>query len=242
MIKGKKMLVFSAHAGDFVWRAGGTIAKYISEGAEVNLVVFSFGVRGESNDLWKAEGQTTENVKRIREKEALEAADILGLKDVEFWDFEDYPIYFDRERLDRIIVKIREFRPDIILTHDSRDAFNPDHDNTNKAVFQASVAANSAGALYDGLKSTKQMRLFGFEPHQTEISGYVPGSFIDITSTYDQKVRAMKCFQAQQHLIEYYTQRAFMRGNHARRISGVNSYKYAESFSNFFPVVGEELY
>ncbi|MDF2592495.1 MAG: LmbE family protein [Clostridia bacterium] len=242
MIKGKKMLVFSAHSADFVWRAGGTIAKYIKEGAEVKLVVLSFGVRGESNDLWKQEDQTTEKVKEIRKGEALEAASILGLKDIEFWDFEDYPIYFDRERLDRIVEKIRIVRPDIILTHDANDAFNPDHNKVHEAVFQASVTANSAGALYDGLKNTKQMRLFGFEPHQTEISNYVPGSFVDITSTYEQKISAMKCFKTQNHLIEYYTQRAFMRGNHARRISGISDYKYAESFANFFPVVGEELY
>ena len=242
MIRDKKMLVFSAHAADFVWRAGGTIAKYINEGAEVHLVVFSYGVRGESNDLWKQENQSTENVKEIRKDESIKAAEILGVKNIEFWDFEDYPIYFDRERLDRIVKKIREVRPDIILTHDENDSFNPDHNKVHDTVFQASVTANSSGALYDGLKNTKQMRLFGFEPHQTEISGYVPGSFVDITSTYEQKVNAMKCFKAQNHLIEYYTQRAFMRGNHARRISGNNSYKYAESFSNFFPVVGEELY
>lgn len=85
------------------------------------------------------------------------------------------------------------------------------------------------------------MRLFGFEPHQTEISGYKPDEFIDITSVYDKKVKAMNCFQGQKHLIEYYTQRAFMRGNHARRLSGNGAYSYAESFANFYPVVAEEL-
>ena len=35
MIAGKKMLVVSAHAADYVWRSGGTIAKYIKEGAVV---------------------------------------------------------------------------------------------------------------------------------------------------------------------------------------------------------------
>ena len=43
MIAGKKMLVVSAHAADYVWRAGGTIAKYIKGGAEVHVVVLSFG-------------------------------------------------------------------------------------------------------------------------------------------------------------------------------------------------------
>ena len=51
----------------------------------------------------------------------------------------------------------------------------------------------------------------------------------------------MQCFQAQHHLIQYYTERANLRGNHLRRISGNQSYKYGESFSNFFPVAGEEL-
>ena len=47
MIEGKKVLVVSAHAADYVWRAGGTIAKYIKHGAEVHVVVLSFGIRGE---------------------------------------------------------------------------------------------------------------------------------------------------------------------------------------------------
>ena len=93
----------------------------------------------------------------------------------------------------------------------------------------------------EGTKTTKQMRLFGFEPHQTELSKFFPGSLIDITEVYDQKVAAMKCFKAQSHLIEYYTERAFLRGNHIRRISGNQTFKYAECFSNFFPVAGEEL-
>jgi 4-oxalomesaconate hydratase len=137
---------------------------------------------------------------------------------------------------------IREFAPDIIITHDKFDVLNPDHNQAHDFVFRCSIMSNSNGVRIDGTKTTKQMRLFGFEPHQTELSNYMPGSFIDITESYEQKVEAMKCFKAQSHLIEYYTQRAFLRGNHARRISGNNAYKYAESFANFFPVVGEELY
>ena len=42
----ERLLVVSAHAADFVWRAGGTIAKYVKNGAQVHLVVLSVGVRG----------------------------------------------------------------------------------------------------------------------------------------------------------------------------------------------------
>ena len=66
MIKGKKLLVFSAHAADFVWRSGGTIAKYIAGGADVCVVLLSMGVRGESNFLWKdPANQTYENVESL---------------------------------------------------------------------------------------------------------------------------------------------------------------------------------
>lgn len=242
MIEGKKMLVVSAHAADYVWRAGGTIAKYIKEGAEVSVVVLSFGVRGESNDLWKQEGATAESVKEVRKGETREAAEILGIKDIEFWDLEDYPMVLDKALEEKMVKKIRTIRPDIIITHDRFDILNPDHNQVSDFVFRCSIMSNSNGVRLEDTKATKQMRIFGFEPHQTELSQYTPGSFIDITDVYDQKVAAMKCFRAQGHLIEYYTQRAFLRGNHARRISGNQSYKYAESFANYFPVVGPELY
>ena len=244
MINGKKMLVVSAHAADYVWRAGGTIAKYIKHGAEVHLVVLSFGGRGESNDLWMQPGATAESVKAVRRAETEAAADILGIKNIEFWDLQDYPIVTDDALTDRLVGKIRLIRPDIILTHDrmGADVLNPDHNHVSQWVFQCSILANSAGVRTEGLSNTTQMRLYGFEPHQTELSKFVPGSFVDITETYEQKVAAMKCFKAQSHLIQYYTDRAFLRGNHARRISGNQSCKYAECFSNFFPVVGDELY
>lgn len=244
MIEGKKMLVVSAHAADYVWRAGGTIAKYIKHGAEVHLVILSFGGRGESNDLWKQPEATAESVKSIRKAETQEAAGLLGLRHVEFWDLQDYPIRTNDELDERMVKKIRQVRPDIILTHDrnGEDVLNPDHNQVSQWVFRCSIMANSAGVRMEDLPHTRQMRLFGFEPHQTELSKFVPGSFVDITETYEQKVAAMKCFKAQSHLIQYYTDRAFLRGNHARRISGNQSYRYAECFSNFFPVVGEELY
>jgi 4-oxalomesaconate hydratase len=241
VLKDKKLLVVSAHAADFVWRAGGTIAKYIKNGAEVKVVVLSFGTRGESNDLWKQEGQTAESVKAIRREESANAAAILGVTEIEFWDYEDYPMTITRERLDHMAETIRLFRPDIILTHDKKDALNPDHDAVRNFVFQASIMSNSAGVRFEATTATKQMQLYGFEPHQTEISEFMLGTIIDITETYEQKIQAMQCFKAQGHLIEYYTQRAFMRGNHARRLSGVKTYQYAESFSNFFPRVATEF-
>lgn len=245
MIEGSKVLVVSAHAADYVWRSGGTIAKYIKGGAEVHVVVLSFGIRGESNDLWKQEGATYESVKATRLAETTKAAEILGIRNIEFWDLPDYPMApaLNEEVRERLIRKIRAVQPSIIITHDKNgsDILNPDHNAVAQFVFECSIQSNSNGIRIDGTKTTKQMRLYGFEPHQTELSKYVPGSIIDISDVYDQKVAAMQCFKAQKHLINYYTERAHLRGNHLRRISGNNTYLYGESFSNFFPFAGEEL-
>ena len=234
----KSVLIVSAHAADYVWRSGGTIAKYIKDGHKVHVLVLSFGVRGESNDLWKQPRQTSDTVKAIRLAETTAAAQELGIENIDFWDLEDYPMVFDQALENRMIRLIRAVRPDIIVTHDKNDILNPDHNRTHDFVFRTSVMSNSKGIQTLGLAATSQMRIFGFEPHQTELSGFVPNCFIDISDTFEQKVCAMKCFKAQAHLIEYYTQRAFMRGNHARRISGNQNYRYAESFASLFPYVG----
>ena len=237
MASKRSILVVSAHAADYVWRAGGTIAKYVQSGANVSVVALSLGVRGESNDLWKSDNQSSANVAQIRRGETLKAAGILGITDFELWDLQDYPIPITTEVEERIIKKIREVQPDVILTHDKYDILNPDHNSIHNLVFRCSIMSNSKGVLTQGLKATKQMKIYGFEPHQTELSNYKPSCFIDITDTYEQKVEAMNCFQAQKALIEYYSQRASMRGNHARRVSGEGSYQYAESFSAVFPSV-----
>ncbi|MBP2636980.1 MAG: 4-oxalmesaconate hydratase [Firmicutes bacterium] len=235
------VLVVSAHAADFVWRAGGTMAKYIKKGANVSLVILSYGVRGESNDLWKEDGQTAENVKKHRAGEVDKALDILGIKQVEFWDLDDYNMEFSADCMERMVKKIREVKPQHIITHGPKDAFNPDHERVAKFVWEASVLSISNGVKLKGYPTAKQARIFGFEPHQTEVSGFNPDVIIDITETYPQKEAAMKCFAAQKHLIEYYMDRAKMRGNHARRCSGNSEYKYAETFSRLYPYVGDAL-
>lgn len=240
--KNQRVLVVSGHAADYVWRAGGTIAKYIKHGAEVKVVVLSLGVRGESNDLWNLPNQTAETVATTRKKESMLAAEHLGITDIEFWDYEDYYMELeDESKINRLATLIRTFDPYHIITHGELDLVNPDHDAVHQFVFKASVLAISNGVRIEGTDTTKQTRIFGFEPHQPEICDFKPEVIIDITETMDQKRRAMECFKAQAHLIEYYTVRAFVRGNHARRLSGNTTYKHAEAFTRRFPYVGSWL-
>jgi len=72
------MLVVSAHAADFVWRAAGAIATFAGNGGTAHVVALSYGERGESGELWKEDGQTEGRVKEIRHGEATTAAAALG--------------------------------------------------------------------------------------------------------------------------------------------------------------------
>lgn len=51
-----KILVVSAHAMDYLWRCGGTIARYAGEGCQVKVVDLTYGENGESNPIWKKTG------------------------------------------------------------------------------------------------------------------------------------------------------------------------------------------
>ena len=66
----RRIQVIGAHSADFVWRAGGAIAKTVELGGEAEVIALSYGERGESGELWKHEGQTIENVKKLRHAEA----------------------------------------------------------------------------------------------------------------------------------------------------------------------------
>ena len=98
----KRLLVISAHAADFVWRAGGAIALTVAQGGEALVVALSYGERGESGELWKEPGQTLEQVKAIRETEAKQAAEVLGARFVGL-DLGDYPLSVDEKALWRLV-------------------------------------------------------------------------------------------------------------------------------------------
>lgn len=234
-----KLLVISAHAADFVWRAAGAIATVTQAGGIARVIALSYGERGESGELWKEAGQTEENVKRIRKGEAEGAARLLGAS-LEPFDLGDYPLEVDRAALERLTDAMRSFEPTTILTHATQDPFNPDHATAYQVTERARQLASGAGVA-SAFKSIKPPALLLFEPHQPELCGFIPNTFLDITPVFALKRAAMEMMGAQSYLREYYSQRAAHRGNHARRISGVKHIEYAEAFQRVTPVVSGQI-
>jgi len=235
----ENLLVVSAHAADFVWRAAGAIAKTVESGGTAHVVTLSYGERGESGELWKEDGQTEERVKEIRHGEALAAAAALGAS-FRSLDLGDYPLVIGPDSVERLRAAIIELEPQVILTHAARDPFNPDHGVAHDATVQARALASGSGVA-SAFKTIAPPELLSFEPHQPELCGFVPTTFLDITSVWAKKVAAMEAMVAQGYLRQYYSERAEHRANHARRISGRSGIRYAEAFQRELPVVVDAL-
>jgi 4-oxalomesaconate hydratase len=234
-----KLLVIGAHAADFVWRAGGALALTAQRGGTASVLSLSYGERGESGELWKEEGQTIDNVKRVRHAEAERAAAALGA-DFRCLDLGDYPLEVDAQATARIVEVMRELAPDVVITHTDRDPFNPDHPVAFVATERARALAAGAG-VQSAFRTIGPPQLLLFEPHQPELCNFMPSLFLDITPVIERKRAAMAEMKAQRYLQTYYAQRAEQRGNHARRVSGDRAIEYAEAFDRVLPQVVSEL-
>jgi 4-oxalomesaconate hydratase len=235
----RRLLVVSAHSGDFVWRAAGAIARLVEAGGEAHVVALSYGERGESGELWKEPGQSEERVKEIRHREAESAASALGAG-FRSLALGDYPLVMDARAVERLTELIRELEPQLILGHASRDPFNQDHAIAHDATVLARQLASGAGVA-SAFTTVAPSELLLFEPHQPELCGFVPTTFLDITPVWDKKLAAMEAMGAQGYLRQYYAGRAEERANQARRISGRGDVRYAEAFQRGLPIVVDAL-
>ena len=151
-------------------------------------------------------------------------------------DLGDYPLVITDDAMNELVRIIREDEPDVILTHTAVDPFNPDHPVAYTTVQRARLLASGAGVA-SAFKSITPPEWYSFEPHQPELCEFVPNTFIDITPVMEKKIKAMNVMSAQGYLIEYYTELAARRGNHARRISGKQAVKFAEAHQRMMPWV-----
>lgn len=238
----RSTLVVTAHAGDFVWRAGGAIALAASRGERVTIACLTFGERGESAKAWR-EGKQLEEIKAIRRDEAEHAAAALGAE-VRFFDAGDYPLVPTAELTDQLVGVYRGTRPDVVLTHPAEDPYNGDHPAANRLAIQARILAQAIGYPGEG-EIIGAPPVFYFEPHQPEMSGFRPEVLLDITEVWDTKRKAMECLGTQRHLWDYYTDLAVRRGVQLKRNAGPNlglaHETMAEAYMRPYPQTAKEL-
>jgi LmbE family N-acetylglucosaminyl deacetylase len=133
---GENIIVFSPHPDDETLGCGGTIAKRIIEGYHVYIIELTDGRYAFSKTYSITLDPTPENLGKIRRKEAIEAAAILGVPDSNlfFLDFEDGTLGKYAKELEEKIAEILErISPVEVYFPFSRDS-HPDHQTANRII------------------------------------------------------------------------------------------------------------
>lgn len=118
------ILAFGAHPDDVELGCGATIAKEIYNGKKIGIIDLT---RGELGTRGSAE---------IRDKEAIDAANILGVSVRENLNFRDAFFINDEAHQLEVIKKIRKFQPDIVLCN-AIDDRHIDHAKGSQLVSDA---------------------------------------------------------------------------------------------------------
>jgi LmbE family N-acetylglucosaminyl deacetylase len=140
-----RILVIMAHPDDAEIYCGGTIARLTSLGKIVRVVKMTNGDKGS-----KQEKISQTQLRQIRQAEDKKSMNLLGIKseDNVYLDLGDGHITNSLKIIEKIAFQIRQFKPDIIITHNPQDMVitfdesnswvnHRDHRNTGKSAIDA---------------------------------------------------------------------------------------------------------
>ena len=152
----KILLSVLAHPDDESFGMGGTLAKYIQEGAEVHLIC---ATRGEAGEVEPEFLEGFNSIAELRVAELNCAVKYLGLSSLTIMDYRDsgmagsssnqHPNALINAPIDQvageIADKIRELKPQVILTFDPLGGYkHPDHIFVHQATSKAFHLAGDA--------------------------------------------------------------------------------------------------
>ena len=119
MKKGLRFLFIGAHPDDGEFEFGGTAVHLIQQGAEVKFISVCNGNGGHQS-------MTRKDLAARRYLEAQASAKIAGLAGYEIFDYSDCELEVTLEARGRIMRAIRQFAPDVVISHRLCD-YHADH-------------------------------------------------------------------------------------------------------------------
>jgi len=206
--KNRIMVVF-AHPDDAELYAGGTIARLIADGKQVRVVKMTSGGKGS-----RKEKISEQDLAALREREDRKAMQVLGVEEKNnvYLRLADGGVDNSLEIIEKVAFQIREFNPQIIITHNPEDVVirfaqgeswvnHRDHRNTGLSVIDAAYPYS---------------RDLSFFTSQFNTPGLVPGSVnefllvdyydhpdvveIEMGEFVDKRVKAHACHSSQYDL------------------------------------------
>ena len=169
-----RLMAVHAHPDDESSKGAATMAKYVSEGADVLVVTCTGGERGSILNPAMDRPEIVSRIAEVRAEEMDRAREILGVRQ-EWLGFVDsglpegdplpplpegsFGLVPVQEAAGRLVEVIRRFRPHVVLTYDENGGYpHPDHVMTHTVSVAAFDAAGDpdrfpeAGAPWQPLK------------------------------------------------------------------------------------------
>ena len=178
------ILAIGAHPDDVELSCGATIAKEIANGKKVGILDLT---RGELGTRGSAE---------IRDQEAADAAEILGVVIRENLAFADGFFTNDKQHQLEIIKVIRKYQPDIVLCN-AVDDRHIDHSKGSKLTSDACFLSGLR-KIDTELEGEKQL---AWRPkqlyHYIQWKPMEPDFVVDVTGYMDIKTRAVRAYASQ---------------------------------------------
>jgi LmbE family N-acetylglucosaminyl deacetylase len=220
-----RVLVVGAHPDDPDFLAGGTVARLAQEGREIAYVILTNGNKGSGN-----RSVTSEQLAATRAEEQRRAAQVLGVRSVEFLGYEDGELEDTRDLRRDVTREIRHWRPDLIITLNPHRTYNNfpgwhrDHRVTGRVVLDCVYPLARDHLAFPELSRE-------YEPHSVREVHFVqweqPRLVVDISETMELKLEAIRCHASQIRDLKDFEAR--MR-NRAAMLGKERGYSYAEGF------------
>ncbi|WP_222983994.1 bacillithiol biosynthesis deacetylase BshB1 [Flagellimonas meishanensis] len=180
------ILVFGAHPDDAELGAGATIAKEVSKGKKVGIIDLTRGELG------------TRGTAEIRDKEAIRAAEILGIAVRENLEFADGFFTNDREHQLEIIRMIRKYQPEIVLCNAIEDR-HIDHAKGSSLVSDACFLSGlvKIDTKIDGDDQWQEPWRPKVVYHYIQWKNLEPDFVVDVSDFIDKKTEAILAYGSQ---------------------------------------------
>lgn len=190
-----RILIFGAHPDDPEFGAGGIAALYSQQGHRVKMVTLTNGDAGHHQLSGPA-------LARRRREEAAAAGACLGVEYV-ILSNHDGQLFPTLEVRNQIITLMREFKPDLVMTHRPYD-YHPDHRHTGQLIQDATFMTTIPNAVPEiPPLAVMPVVVYMWDRFQKPYP-FVPDVVVSIDGTVEKKVDALHCHTSQMYEFEPY--------------------------------------
>jgi LmbE family N-acetylglucosaminyl deacetylase len=176
MFKSKNILAIGAHADDIEINCGGTVALHVKKGDNVIMLVMA------EPFFTNYDGKVL-RPRDVGDSEEKKAAQFLGAKVINL-GFKDNSVLYSVETIESINRIIDQYKIDTIYTHWHHES-NQDHSRTAHATISAARYIPNI-LMYEPMFPNGKT----YESFRSQV-------YVDISSTFDLKIEAIKCHKSQ---------------------------------------------